>query len=132
MASSISFSRRRNAANMYSESPMNSTRDENWSKALAEEKLIQKRYRKVLMCAQRVNYGYLESESAPKSQKGIQKNQLKEKLSQKRSGKILHGGFLLSQLSPVRRKKRLPGGSWPWENPWTPAIRLLAHSLRMS
>jgi hypothetical protein len=36
----------------------------------------------------------------------------------------MSGGFLHSQLSPVRRKKRLPGGSWPWENPWTPAIRL--------
>jgi hypothetical protein len=76
------------------------------------------------MRSQRVINGYLESESALKSQKVIQKNHLKEKLSQKRSGKILHGGFLHSQLSPVRRKKRLPGGSWPWENPWTPAIRL--------
>jgi hypothetical protein len=36
--------------------------------------------------------------------------------------------FFHSQLSPVRRKKRLPGG-WPWENPWTPAIRRTAHSL---
>jgi len=68
--------------------------------------------------------GYLKSEIAPKSQKVIQKNHLEGKLGQKRSGKILRGGFLLSQLSPVRREMRLPGGSWPWENPWTPAIRL--------
>lgn len=54
------------------------------------------------MCSRRVISGYLESEIAPKSQKVIQKNHLKEKLSQKRSGKILHGGFLHSQLSPVR------------------------------
>gem|GEM_PF-2874962 len=29
----------------------------------------------------------------------------------------MSGGFLHSQLSPVRRKMRLPGGSWPWETP---------------
>jgi hypothetical protein len=45
-----------------------------------------------------------------KSQKVIQKDHLEEKLSQKRSGKILHGGFLHSQLSPVRRKNARAGG----------------------
>ena len=84
------------------------------------------------MRSQRSINGYLESESAPNSQKVIQKNHLKENLSQKRSGKILHGGFLHSQLSPVRRKKRRSDARRPagagQEKPWTRAIRLSAHS----
>lgn len=49
-------------------------------------------------------------------------------LERKRTLPNMCGGFLHSQLSPVRRKNAPTGGSWPWENPWTPAIRPSAHS----